>query len=92
MGLGHKEFDVSLQVMTPVQDKIVFYNNETLLLSKAENSNKKDSNQPRSSLIEHFDVTVCNKLLSDKNIEYACKKGGGWDSMNTNYYLPKKEN
>jgi hypothetical protein len=42
--------------------------------------------------MEHFDVGMCKKLLYDKNIEYVCKKGGGWQSMNTSYFLPKKEN
>jgi hypothetical protein len=48
-------------------------------------------NAPKTSLLEHFqEIPFSKKLLYDKNIEFSCKKGGGWESMNTSYYLPKK--
>lgn len=31
-------------------------------------------------------------MLSEKNIEFQCKKGGGFESLNTDFYLPKKQN
>lgn len=31
-------------------------------------------------------------MLHNNFIEFQCKKGGGHDSENTNYYLPHKEN
>jgi len=69
----------------------VFYNNETLLFNK-EQPHTDNPEGPRTTIMEHFDVGMCKKLLYDKNIEYVCKKGGGWQSMNTSYFLPKKEN
>lgn len=31
-------------------------------------------------------------MLFERNIEFQCKKGGGHESLNTQYYLPNKQN
>ena len=54
----------------------MFYNNETLLFNK-EQPHTDNPEGPRTTIMEHFDVGMCKKLLYDKNIEYVCKKGGG---------------
>lgn len=34
-----------------------------------------------------------NKIVFyERNIEFQCKKGGGYESLNTSYYLPAKQN
>jgi hypothetical protein len=32
------------------------------------------------------------RILLEKNIEFQCKKGGGFEALNTQFYLPKKQN
>jgi hypothetical protein len=30
------------------------------------------------------------RILLEKKIEFQCKKGGGFEALNTQFYLPKK--
>lgn len=73
------------------QDKILFYNNETILLSKTDSLF--DPRYPKTSVLEHFsNGNHFKRLLNDKNIEFQCKKGGGFETLNTEFYLPYKQN
>lgn len=48
---------------------------------------------PPSTLLEHFQGTMDSKrIFYEKSIEFQCKKGGGFESLNTEFYLPKKQN
>ncbi len=52
-----------------------------------------DPRYPKTTILEHFsNGTHYQKLLHDKNIEYQCKKGGGYETLNTQFYLPNKQN
>lgn len=82
LGNHQREFD----------DKTLFFNNETILQTKNPRS-QDDPRYPKTTLLEHFtNQHHYTKLLNDKNIEFQCKKGGGYETLNTEFYLPSKQN
>ena len=43
--------------------------------------------------MEHFHSNLeSRRILAERQIEIVCKKGGGYEALNTDFYLPKKQN
>lgn len=92
MGQPQNFFDVSLKALF-LQDKLLFFNNETLLNMKLIKIPEKGEFNHPTTILDHFNTPELHiRTLYESNIEFVCKKGGLHKTMNTNHYMPYKQN